>query len=76
MDKGPGNPSSNKIINYDERKVVQGKKMWELLVQRTSWNSSFFSSPVNGDDLDQNRKGLPIISSGQRLQDCDIQAPK
>ena len=25
MDKGPGNPSSNKIINYDERKVVQGR---------------------------------------------------
>ena len=36
---------------------------------------SFFK-PLNGDDLDQNRKGLPIISSGQRLQDCDIQVPK
>ena len=35
-----------------------------------------FFEPWNGDDLDQNRKGLPIISSGQRLQDCDIQVPK
>ena len=36
----------------------------------------FFFEPWNGDDLDQNREGLPIISSGQRLQDFDIQVPK
>ena len=39
-------------------------------------NSRFFSSPVNRDDLEQNRKGLSIISFGLRLQDFDIQVPK
>ena len=36
----------------------------------------FFSEPWNGDDLQQNGKGLPIISFGHRLQDFDIQVPK
>ena len=36
----------------------------------------FFFEPWNGDDLEQKRKGLQIISFGQRLQDFDIQVPK
>ena len=39
-------------------------------------SSFFFPEPWNGDDLEQNRKALPIISFGHRLQDFDIQVPK
>ena len=35
-----------------------------------------FFEPWKGDDLEQNREGLSIISFGQRLQDFDIQVPK
>ena len=46
MGKSPGKSSSTKIINYDKQEVAPGSKMWELLTQGTTWNSSFFSALI------------------------------